>query len=98
WVVQQRHNAVADQVDGGVITGGDEQEGGGQQLCFGESVTTTGRFYQRADEVIARLATFVGEELGQHGCQFGECSLQLRAAGLIEVRIQCGLESIPNAD
>ena len=60
-MLEQREQAAADEADGGLVAGGEQQHEHGQNLALGEPVVAFAGLRQRRDEVVARALTGLGK-------------------------------------
>ena len=60
---EQVEHRVADQADGRLVAGDDQEHDGAEQLVLAEGVALVSRRDQRADQIVPRLGAPLGEEL-----------------------------------
>ena len=64
---EQVEHGVADQTDGRLVTGDDQQDDHPEHLLLGEGVALVAGGQERADEVVRRRGAARGEELAEIG-------------------------------
>ena len=91
---KQREDAVADEIDGGLVPGHEQQRADAEQLVHGERVALFFGVHERGEQVVARVRPPTGDELAEvlvereHGL---EAALE-RLHRLYEVGIEAARE------